>query len=376
MVLINNPFITAGYISPEYFCDRQAESDNLIRQVTNGNNLALISPRRMGKTGLIMHCFSQPEIRQEYYTFFVDIYATKSLRDFILSLSKVILEQLKPFGRRAIETFFNCVKTLQAGISFDVTGNPSFNVQLGDLHDTHATLDEIFHYLDSADKPCIVAIDEFQQIASYPEKNLEALLRTHIQHCKNALFIFAGSQRHIMGNMFLSPARPFYQSVSMLYLEAIPLDKYIDFACYHFEKADKRISSEIITEVYNRFEGITWYIQKMLNTLFMMTEKGGQCSMDMVDIAQQNIIASYRYNYEETLFRLPEKQKELLITIAKERKAKAITSSQYIKKYRLASASSVQAAIKGLLEKDFVTSEQGTYYIYDKFFALWLTQNY
>lgn len=376
MAYVSNPFITAGYVSSEYFCDRQAESVDLIKQVTNGNNLALISPRRMGKTGLIMHCFTNPEISNEYYTFFVDIYATKSLSDFVLSLSKVIVEQLKPFGRKAIETFVNCVKTLQAGISFDISGNPSFNVQLGDLHDTQVTLDEIFKYLDAADKPCIVAIDEFQQIASYPEKNIEALLRTYIQHCNNARFIFAGSQRHIMGNMFLSPSRPFYQSVSMLYLESIPLDKYITFAVQHFENADKAISGEIITEVYSRFEGITWYIQKMLNTLFMMTEKGKQCSADLIDIALQNIIQSYRYNYEETLFRLPEKQKLLLITIAKEGRAKAITGSQYVKKYRLTSASSVQAALKGLLEKDFVTTEQGAYSICDKFFALWLTQNF
>lgn len=142
----------------------------------------------------------------------------------------------------------------------------------------------------------------------------------------------------------------------------------------HFEKAGKMISPEIITEVYDRFEGVTWYIQKMLNTLFMMTEKGGSCTGDMIQTALQNIISSYRYNYEETLFRLPEKQKEVLITIAKEGKAKEVTGSRYIKKYRLASASSVQAALKGLLEKDFVSSELGTYYVYDKFFALWLSR--
>lgn len=369
---ISNPFITAGYVSAEYFCDRETESKDLINQITNGNNLALISPRRMGKTGLIMHCFANHTIQSSYYTFFIDIYATKSLRDFILSLSRVILEQLKPFGRKAIERFVNCVRTLQAGISFDVMGNPSFNVQLGDLHDAQATLEEIFRYLDAADKPCIVAIDEFQQIASYPEKNLEALLRTHIQHCNNARFIFAGSQRHIMGNMFLSPSRPFYQSVSMLYLEPIPLGKYVDFAGSHFEKAGKTISEEVVANVYNRFDGTTWYVQKMLNTLFMITQPGGECTLDMIDAALESIIASYRYNYDETIFRLPEKQKELLITIAKEGKAKAITGSQYVRKYRLTSASSVQAALKGLLEKDFVTSEQGAYFVYDKFFALWL----
>lgn len=376
MIQVNNPFVTGGYVSAEYFCDREHESEELIRQVTNGNNLALISTRRMGKTGLIMHCFARREICRDYYTFFVDIYATKSLRDFVFSLSKVIVDQLKPFGKKALETFVHCVKTLQAGISFDISGNPSFNMQLGDIHDSNVTLDEIFKYLEAAGKPCIVAIDEFQQIASYPEDNVEAVLRTHVQHCTNARFIFAGSQRHVMGNMFLSASRPFYQSVSMMYLECIDIDKYTAFVRCHFEKAGKKIADGIVETVYRRFEGITWYIQKMFNTLFMLTEKGEECSEKMIEIAQESIISSYRYNYEETLFRLPERQKGLLVSISKEGKATNITSGAFVKKYRLTSPSSVQAALKGLLEKDFITSEHGNYAVYDKFFAIWLNANY
>ena len=189
MTRVNNPFITSGYISADYFCDREIESKQLIREIVNGNNLAIISTRRMGKTGLIQHCFHSKELSKEYYTFFVDIYATKSLRDFIFSLSKVILESLKPFGKKAVEIFINSVLSLQAGISYDFTGTPSFNIQLGDIQNSMATLEEIFKYLAKADKPCIVAIDEFQQITNYSEKNVEALLRTHIQHCNNAQFI-------------------------------------------------------------------------------------------------------------------------------------------------------------------------------------------
>ena len=90
-------------------------------------------------------------------------------------------------------------------------------------------MDEIFAYLKQADKPCIVAIDEFQQIGNYAEKNVEAILRTKVQHCQNARFIFAGSQKHIMMNMFNSPARPFYQSVNMMQLKSIPLTEYKAF---------------------------------------------------------------------------------------------------------------------------------------------------
>lgn len=376
MTRVNNPFITSGYISADYFCDREIESKQLIREIVNGNNLAIISTRRMGKTGLIQHCFHSKELSKEYYTFFVDIYATKSLRDFIFSLSKVILESLKPFGKKAVEIFINSVLSLQAGISYDFTGTPSFNIQLGDIQNSMATLEEIFKYLAKADKPCIVAIDEFQQITNYSEKNVEALLRTHIQHCNNAQFIFAGSQRHTMGNMFLSASRPFYQSVSMMHLESIAIEKYIDFVRNHFKKADRTITPETIRIVYEKFDGVTWYVQKTLNVLFAFTPIGATCDESIVEPAIASVVDSYRFNYQETLFRLPERQKELLVAIAKEGNAKSITSGEFVKRYSLTSPSSVQAAAKGLLEKDFITLFNGSYSIYDKFFEIWLRENY
>ena len=62
MKTLKNPFTTSGYVSSRYFCDRERESSELIREITNGNNVALISTRRMGKTGLILHCFHNKKI--------------------------------------------------------------------------------------------------------------------------------------------------------------------------------------------------------------------------------------------------------------------------------------------------------------------------
>ena len=377
MAIVNNPFIVGGYLSPHYFCDREVETEQLIRNITNGRNVVIISVRRMGKTGLIRHCFYQDEIKEHYYTFFIDIYATASLREFVFALGKEIFEKLKPKGIKFIERFFSVISSLRAGFKLDsVTGEPTFDIGLGDIHTAETTLDEIFAYLEQADKPCIVAIDEFQQIGNYTEKNVEAILRTKVQHCQNARFIFAGSQRHIMGNIFLTASRPFYQSVSMMHLESIPLEEYIKFAQKHFKEANKTISKEAIEQIYQYFEGITWYMQKVLHTLYDMTPVNQIADISMVEEAICQIIGSFQYTYSETLFRMPEKQKELLIAITKEGKASAITSGAFIKKYRLPSSSSVQSALKGLLEKDFVTQEAGAYQIYDRFFGLWLQRNY
>lgn len=286
----------------------------------------------MGKTGLIQHCFHNPEIKGNYYTFFVDIYATKSLRDFVFSLSRVIVDGLKPFGRKAIEGFWNSVKSLQGGITFDPVGNPSFNLQLGDIHSTEATLDEIFRYLERAAKPVIVAIDEFQQVASYTEKNVEALLRTHVQHCRNARFIFAGSQRHVMGSMFTSASRPILpKRIDDVSGKHRPC-RIRSLCPGPFRKGGRQIEPGTVESIYERFDGITWYVQKMLNTLYSITPEKGQCTVKMIPEALQNILDSNNYTFQEILFRLPERQKQLLIAINKEGEARAVTSGGFVKK--------------------------------------------
>ena len=111
MAIVRNPFITGGYVSHEYFCDRVKESKEVIRTLTNGNNLAIISPRRMGKTGLIEHCFHSDKIKNNYSTFFIDIYATDTLKEFVYMLGKEIFDTLKPKGRSFIESFFSIISS-------------------------------------------------------------------------------------------------------------------------------------------------------------------------------------------------------------------------------------------------------------------------
>ena len=110
MIRAKNPFIVTGLIEKEYFCDRINESAKLVKSVTNGNNLVLISPRRMGKTGLIRFCYDMPEIKNDYYTFFIDILHTSSLREFTYTLGKEIFESLQPQSRKMASSFLQTLK--------------------------------------------------------------------------------------------------------------------------------------------------------------------------------------------------------------------------------------------------------------------------
>lgn len=370
---MNNPFVTKGYVGPDYFCDRVKETENLVKLLTNDNNMALISPRRLGKTDLIRHCFNQPRIKNHYYTFIIDIYATNSLSDFVEVFGRVILDELKPRGRKVWEGFFNAIKSIQQQISFDINGNPVWGLGLGAAANPSTTLDEIFNYLKTAGKPCMVAIDEFQKILDYPNgQNIEAALRTHIQKCPNATFLFCGSKRHLMTEIFLSPSRPFYQSVITMGLDPISEDKYAEFAKRQFEKNGKSLHEEVVPQVYNRFYGVTAYLQRIMNVLYLNTDKGEVCTPDMIEDAIDFIINLNSEHYETMFGQMSEKQRQVFLAIAIEKRARNISSSEFVRKYHLASPSSVVSAIRGLLDKDFITQDNNEYYVYDYFFPIWL----
>ena len=363
---MNNPFVTNGYAGATYFCDRVQETATLRELLLNENNVALISPRRLGKTDLIWHVFDDEEIRRTHYCFVVDIYATKNLRDFVNMLGKAVLEELRPKGKKVWERFINIVSSLRSEISFDMNGMPTWSVGLGSINNPSITLDEIFSFLNQADKP------EFQQITRYEEETVEATLRTYVQRCTHTHFIFSGSQRHMMNDIFTSPSRPFYQSVSIMNLQPLDLTVYTDFCVDKFESAGKHLDRAVVASLYERFDAVTSYMHRILNVLFSRTEKGSTCEVPMVDEAIDFILSLSSDTYESLYYQMPEKQRLVFLAVAREGKASSVTGGKFINKHKLYSASSASSALKGLLEKDFITVDKNVYSLYDQFFALWL----
>ena len=378
---MENPFYITGIIPEPYFCDRDKETAWIVRTLQNKAHILLTSPRRMGKTQLIRHVFEQPSIKDNCYTFYTDIYPTTSLHELVLFLSKEIYSVLVPKGKTALHKFLAGLRSLSGSIGYDpITGSPQFNIKLGDIHSPELTLQEIFNYLEQADKPCIFAIDEFQQIAAYPEKNVEATLRSYIQKMNNCLFIYAGSNRHILENMFNSAAKPFYNSAEQTYLDCIPKDIYTRFTQEQFAKAGRTITAHAATLAYDLFEGHTYYVHNLLHNTFASADANKV--VDEADINQTltEILDEKGRAFASIMNQLNYQQKETLVAIAKEGKATGVTSVAFVKKHALKSPSSVQYAISTLLDKQLLTyDDQGRTKIYslsDRFLSMWLSRTY
>ena len=368
----NNPFLISGYHSPEFFCDRTRETETILEALYNGRNVTLIAPRRMGKTGLIRHAFyNLTADKSDIVTFYMDIYPTQALGDFVRLFANTVLGKLDSMPQEALSRISRFIKSCRPVFTFDEqTGVPKVTVDVAPAEE-ESTLKEIFEYLGSSERRCYIAIDEFQQIAEYPERGVEALLRSYIQFLPNVNFIFAGSKQHLMQEMFTSAKRPFYQSTQQLVIGAIDKDEYARFATGHFAAHGIRLSDEVFNALYDKYEGHTWYMQYILNRLYGYNRN---VDAELVEYATEQIISEFSYSYANLLKSYSPGQVRLLKAIAKEKCVKEILSGDFIGRHRLRATSSVSAALNKLLENELVYKAADGYIIYDRFMGEWLQE--
>ena len=367
---LENPFVYKGYDGPAYFCDREKETENLISALKNGRNITLLSPRKIGKTGLIKHVFNRiSSTEKDAVCIYVDIFSTQNLHDFVQVLGAAIVDEALRREKSLMSKVLDAFKAWRPVVTVDVlTGMSSLSLNIDSTSDEY-TLKSIFDYLKSSKKKVYVAIDEFQQVAYYPEKGTEALLRSHVQF-SNAGFIFSGSRQHLMAEMFNSPQRPFYQSTEFMNLQPIPEDAYYEFASRFFEAKKGSLSQEVFHDIYQRFDGYTWYIQLMMNRLYEGNKRITE--LHQATDAIIAVLATLTPQYEMLMTFLTSNQVNLLKAIAKEGKVEQPQSNEFIKRNDLPSPSSVKAALDVLVDKELVYTQPDGYIIYDRLLNLWL----
>lgn len=362
---------------PEYFCDREQEQRRLVDYIENGSNLVLLSPRRMGKTGLVQFCYEHSSLSEDYYTFFIDILHTSNLREFTYQFGRKVSETLQTRSRKMLMLFAQTLRSIVGQFGIDpLHGTPTFNLEIGGIERPEITLEEIFSMLEHADKPCVVCFDEFQQVARYQEKNIEALLRSHIQGLSNVHFIFAGSEQHIMQEMFQSTAKPFYHSASLMELKAIPLEVYTVFVQRLMQGGLRKVDADIVQCVYQLFGGNTFAMQKIFNEIYKIMDEGESCSPDLLITAIKNVLEESDSFFRVLLADIPERYKPTLYAIAQDGEVTQVTATHFIKSHKLTSASATQYAVRQLLNRNVLARKNGAYSIAEPFMALWLNQLY
>ena len=363
-----NPF--SLYYNPAYFCDREEELSYLKQNAENGLNTMIHSPRRLGKSAIIHHLFNSLEKEKAFETLYVDLFASENLNDFARMFGEVLLA--KYHKKNLVEGVKRLFKGLYASVSFSPDGSPSLNLGIGEGQ-FEASLNQLFGYLEQREKPVLIAFDEFQEIASYPEK-AEATLRTIIQRLQNVHIIFSGSSMHILQNMFFSAKQAFYQSSQSMLIGKIPQDKYAAFIKKNFLEYNKEITDDAIAHLLEFTETHTYYTQVVCNIAFYKTLK----KLDLEQAIQitTEYIEIRKMDYQGVLKLLPLNQQKVLIAIAKEGVVAKPTAVDFLMKFRLPSASSTLQAVNVLSEKEMIYKTTHGHTVYDVFLRRFLERYY
>ena len=366
----NNPFLIRGYAGPDYFCDRESETKRLVSALRNDRDVTLVSPRRYGKTGLIHHVLRQVE--SEMATVYMDIFQTHALAEFTSLFASSVVGALESRTERTFSALATFFRSCRPTITPQTDGFPKFSFDIAPAQ-ADATLSEAFDYLARRDRRVVVAIDEFQQLAEYPEKGGEAMLRTLMLRVPNVHFVFAGSRQHLMREMFLSPRRPFYQSTDILSLGVIVEDKYYDFAAKHFSGAKKRLSREAFSTLYNRFDGVTWYVQMGLNGLWGGTSESP--TPEDVSMAVEDLVESRSLEYADLLNSQNDASQALLRGMAADGAVPEPTSGAFLARAGIRAVSTAKSALDNLRRLDLVYHSPRGWIVYDRLFGEWLARH-
>lgn len=373
----SNPFPTSGYSGSELFCDRDKETNLLIKNALNGINTTLLSIRRMGKTGLLHHTLGTLHQRKKGTGIYVDIFDTENFRDFTNRLATAILKtfpEKHPFWKKAMDM----LKNLRPVISYDeMTGLPEVTLDHSQPKRYEYSLQSILSFLEKQEKLIVIAIDEFQQITKYPEKNTEAILRTQIQPLKNVRFIFSGSSAHLLSEMFHHAKRPFFSSTQALELTEIGEEEYKSFIEEKFKKHKRKINQQSIQYILDFTRSHTYYTQALCNRVFASGEndiREEHTRAEAHELLMQNEPVFFQYRNM-----LTHNQWAMLRAIAREGKMVKPNSKEIMNRYKLGPSSIIQRSMEALLEKEMIFSKEtkeGKYYcVYDCFLGRWLERH-
>ena len=369
-----NPFYLIPHTPKAHFCDRVQETKDILRYLENGANVTLISPRRYGKTGLIYHIFdSFKEQKKKVELFYADIYATSCVDDFIAVLAEAVSKELKK--ESLIKSFFQKMGSIRPVFSQDpLSGEPKLSFTFQTDAQRRYSLKGLLEFLESRPTKVIVAIDEFQQIREYDGLSMEALLRSHIQPLTNVQFIFSGSRKHMMAEMFTSENSPFYESASLYTLEKIDRDVYAHFIKEQFATQKKAISQEAIDFILEWTRCHTFYTQSLCNRVFSTVKK--EAALVDALVAADEILKENNAAFLERRALLTAKQWKFLAAVAKEGEVSEPTSATFLQKYSLGAPSTAIRLLNALTEKELLLENKSlagsSYCVYNVFFSRWL----
>ncbi len=373
---MKNPFVYGKEVSGGNFCNRKKEIKELCRDVVNSQNVIIFSQRRLGKTSLIKEVFNSCK-KMGIITVYVDLYAVLTEENFVSIYAKAVAEASPGNIQRKLKEVAGFFRNIRPTFSIDQSGQMAYSINI-DRKEIVPSLEDVLEsvkrYSESKQKKAVVCFDEFQQINQFKTDRVEKMMRSSFQKHRDIAYIFMGSKKHLIFDMFNNPHRPFYRSAKSFPLGKIDKRELSLFIREKFQNSRKSISDDLIEEIIDICESHPYYIQYLCHIIWEKAIDKRNVNRDDFWESLELLLTRESSTYEATWDLLTLKQKQVLMALAGVLPGEKLFSSAFLQKHNLGSASTIQRTLRSLIEKDLIDKDGNVYTIVDVFFKKWLSQ--
>ena len=375
---MENPFRYGGVATGVYFTDRSAELAGIEADIRSGQNVVVISPRRYGKTSLIFQALEH--LRGEgVLVAYVDLFRAPTKERLADHLADAIynglVAPLERVWQRAVDIFQQL--PIRPRVTINPDGTPSFEFTAGERsRDIDQTIEGILelpgHIARERRRRVALVLDEFQEVIAV-DAHLPALMRSVFQVQDEVAHVFLGSKRHLMQRVFTDENEAMYRLAKPLLLQAISAEDFASFIRDRFAATGQKITSSAIDAILNVTDGLPHDTQELCYFTWAIAQSEGlEVTPAVIRRALERVVAAQDARYT-TLWDQLSSHQRLLLTALVVAGGEGVYSDAYRRRLRLGPASSVQRALRRLLERDLVDQEpRGSYRVADPFLREWI----
>ena len=375
-----NPFEYGGIVSSSSFCNRKNELKELRRFVENSGKLFMYGERRIGKSSLLYHLIDNLS-EDKFIVSYIDVWRCTDTSDFIRECAKAIgsTNSLSPKG--LLQRAKNLFTGLTPALTVDDYGKPQLTFSTVHRKNETPLLSEVLSAPgriaeSSPNQQVLVVFDEFQEIRNFNDDRIERVLRSEVQKHHNVAYIFCGSRKHMLIEMFLKGGSPLYRSAAHYPIDCIALEHWIPFIKERFLLKGISLKNSVIEDIFELTEGHPYYTQVICDILWDSCESGNEPDADKFSEALRTVLDRESAGYNAVWESLPSNPRKMLIAAAFEEPLLHPFSGEIVSRYNLANPSSARNGLEYLITHDLIEQSNNTYCISDRFIALWLRRRF
>lgn len=374
---MKNPFIFGDVVKGEYFTNREEEIKELTSDLSSGQNILLFSPRRYGKTSLILKVLDNFK-KEGIIPVYLDLFRITSVHSLIKIYTAAItqatatkLDETVQFLKTNFPTIIPklAIKTSEpAKFEFDFeAAKKDIDKVLDDLYDLPQKM------AAKRKRQMVVVFDEFQEITSL-NLPIERSMRAKIQHHDKVAYCFMGSKRHLLDELFSDKNRPLYRIAKPVPLGKIKPEKLKNFIRVRLKSVGMNIDTDLIGELLKITVCHPYYTQQLCHEIFNVCFSKKEIytiTVKDIELAKDKCISAQSYAYSTIWDSLTGKQKDLILALTLNPEAN-IYSQEFLSRHELGMPATVQTAVKALEKKGLLDRANGSYSISDVFFIEWI----